>query len=248
VPYSWSSDPRRSSERHPVVRPAIAPPLQASPRLRGPVAGPGCGRCSHRSATDNRDLHPAARDVRTGRPAPLLVITLAARGSTLFGFVGLLLAIPVAAVAKACSCTTSRSTPTRSSPRRPGALPCAVGGMQGHSSEDGCDETADATDSPEEDDFVKSAEIRESFLAYFESKGCKRLPSSSLVPDDPRCCSRPPNGPVQARVPRCSRHGSPGDDVPEVRSHHDIDIIVRPVGTTASRDARQLQLRRLLQA
>lgn len=32
---------------------------------------------------------------------------------------------------------------------------------------------------------MKSAEIRESFLAFFESKGCKRLPSSSLVPDDP---------------------------------------------------------------
>lgn len=32
---------------------------------------------------------------------------------------------------------------------------------------------------------MKSAEIRESFLSYFESKGCKRLPSSSLIPDDP---------------------------------------------------------------
>ncbi|MHB8804849.1 MAG: alanine--tRNA ligase-related protein, partial [Coriobacteriia bacterium] len=32
---------------------------------------------------------------------------------------------------------------------------------------------------------MKSAEIRESFLSFFESKGCKRLPSSSLVPDDP---------------------------------------------------------------
>lgn len=32
---------------------------------------------------------------------------------------------------------------------------------------------------------MKSAEIRESFLTFFESKGCKRLPSSSLVPDDP---------------------------------------------------------------
>jgi len=32
---------------------------------------------------------------------------------------------------------------------------------------------------------VKSAEIRESFLSFFESKGSKRLPSSSLVPDDP---------------------------------------------------------------
>jgi alanyl-tRNA synthetase len=32
---------------------------------------------------------------------------------------------------------------------------------------------------------VKSAEIRESFLSFFESKGCKRQPSSSLIPDDP---------------------------------------------------------------
>ena len=32
---------------------------------------------------------------------------------------------------------------------------------------------------------MKSADIRESYLSFFESKGCKRLPSSSLVPDDP---------------------------------------------------------------
>ncbi len=32
---------------------------------------------------------------------------------------------------------------------------------------------------------MNSAEIRESFLSYFESKGCRRWPSSSLVPDDP---------------------------------------------------------------
>ena len=32
---------------------------------------------------------------------------------------------------------------------------------------------------------MKSAEIRESFLSFFESKGSKRLPSSSLIPDDP---------------------------------------------------------------
>jgi len=32
---------------------------------------------------------------------------------------------------------------------------------------------------------VKSAEIRESFLSFFESKGCRRQPSSSLIPDDP---------------------------------------------------------------
>ncbi|MRS13130.1 MAG: alanine--tRNA ligase [Actinobacteria bacterium] len=32
---------------------------------------------------------------------------------------------------------------------------------------------------------MKSADIRESYLSFFESKGAKRLPSSSLVPDDP---------------------------------------------------------------
>ena len=32
---------------------------------------------------------------------------------------------------------------------------------------------------------MNSAEIRESFLAFFESKGCRRQPSSSLIPDDP---------------------------------------------------------------
>ncbi len=32
---------------------------------------------------------------------------------------------------------------------------------------------------------MKSAEIRESFLTFFESKGCRRQPSSSLIPDDP---------------------------------------------------------------
>ncbi|TLM79751.1 MAG: alanine--tRNA ligase [Actinobacteria bacterium] len=32
---------------------------------------------------------------------------------------------------------------------------------------------------------MNSAEIRESFLKYFESKGCRRLPSSSLIPEDP---------------------------------------------------------------
>lgn len=32
---------------------------------------------------------------------------------------------------------------------------------------------------------MKVSEIRESFLSYFESKGCVRMPSSSLIPDDP---------------------------------------------------------------
>ncbi len=32
---------------------------------------------------------------------------------------------------------------------------------------------------------MKTAEIRDDFLSFFESKGCKRYPSSSLVPSDP---------------------------------------------------------------
>lgn len=32
---------------------------------------------------------------------------------------------------------------------------------------------------------MKTAEIRESYLSFFESKGCVRKPSSSLIPDDP---------------------------------------------------------------
>ncbi len=32
---------------------------------------------------------------------------------------------------------------------------------------------------------MKAAEIRERYLSFFESKGCHRLPSSSLIPDDP---------------------------------------------------------------
>lgn len=32
---------------------------------------------------------------------------------------------------------------------------------------------------------MKSAEIRESYLSFFESKGARRQPSSSLIPDDP---------------------------------------------------------------
>ena len=33
--------------------------------------------------------------------------------------------------------------------------------------------------------YMTSAEIREKYLSFFEAKGCKRLPSSSLIPDDP---------------------------------------------------------------
>ncbi|MDO5118305.1 MAG: alanine--tRNA ligase-related protein, partial [Eggerthellaceae bacterium] len=34
-------------------------------------------------------------------------------------------------------------------------------------------------------EYMTTAQIREKYLAYFEEKGCKRMPSSSLIPDDP---------------------------------------------------------------
>lgn len=33
--------------------------------------------------------------------------------------------------------------------------------------------------------YMTTAQIREAYLRYFEEKGCKRMPSSSLIPDDP---------------------------------------------------------------
>ncbi|MDO4841170.1 MAG: alanine--tRNA ligase [Phoenicibacter congonensis] len=33
--------------------------------------------------------------------------------------------------------------------------------------------------------YMTTAEIREAYLSFFEKKGCKRMPSSSLIPDDP---------------------------------------------------------------
>ncbi|MCL2339465.1 MAG: alanine--tRNA ligase-related protein, partial [Actinomycetia bacterium] len=32
---------------------------------------------------------------------------------------------------------------------------------------------------------MQSSELREKYLAFFEAKGCKRVSSSSLIPDDP---------------------------------------------------------------
>ncbi len=34
-------------------------------------------------------------------------------------------------------------------------------------------------------EYMTTAEIREKYLSFFEKKGCKRMPSSSLIPDDP---------------------------------------------------------------
>ena len=34
-------------------------------------------------------------------------------------------------------------------------------------------------------EYLSTADIREKYLRFFEAKGCKRMPSSSLIPDDP---------------------------------------------------------------
>ena len=34
-------------------------------------------------------------------------------------------------------------------------------------------------------EYLSTAEIREKYLSFFEAKGCKRMPSSSLIPTDP---------------------------------------------------------------
>ena len=34
-------------------------------------------------------------------------------------------------------------------------------------------------------EYMSTADIREKYLRFFEAKGCKRMPSSSLIPDDP---------------------------------------------------------------
>ncbi len=94
-------------------------------------------------------------------------------------------------------------------------------------------------------------ELREAFLDFFASKGCVRKPSDVLVPNDPTVLVHAGRDePVQARV-----HG-PGR--PEVQARHDLPEVHphrrhRERRQDAAphdvlRDARQLQLRRLLQA
>lgn len=41
---------------------------------------------------------------------------------------------------------------------------------------------------------MRTAEIREKFLSFFEGKGHLRLPSFSLIPEDDPSSSSPPRG------------------------------------------------------
>ncbi len=99
---------------------------------------------------------------------------------------------------------------------------------------------------------MKTDELREKYLAFFETKGCVRRPSDVLVPRwDPSVLFTPAGmnqfkdhflGKVQARL-------HPRHDLPEVPAHR-RHRKRRPHGLSPHvlRDAGQLQLRRLLQA
>ena len=99
---------------------------------------------------------------------------------------------------------------------------------------------------------MKTDELREKYLAFFESKGCVRRPSDVLVPRwDPSVLFTPAGmnqfkdhflGKLQARI-------HPGHDLPEMPAHR-RHRQRRPhrLSPHVLRDAGQLQLRRLFQA
>ena len=73
-------------------------------------------------------------------------------------------------------------------------------------------------------EYMTTAEIREKYLNFFEEKGCKRMPSSSLIPDDPVAAALTSAGMVQFKPyflhqkeldPRLHRHHYRA----EVRAH-----------------------------
>ncbi len=98
---------------------------------------------------------------------------------------------------------------------------------------------------------MKSDELREKYLAFFESKGCVRRPSDVLVPAGRPLRAVHPrrHEPVQGPLPGPVQAGlHPGDDLPEVpadRRHRQRGPHALPPHVL--RDAGQFQLRRLLQ-
>jgi hypothetical protein len=59
------------------------------------------------------------------------------------------------------------------------------------------------------------AEVRERFLSFFEGKGHARLPSSSLVPEDPTVLLTIAGGQQGLQCPRCVYGHGGGDDEEE---------------------------------
>ena len=99
---------------------------------------------------------------------------------------------------------------------------------------------------------MKTDELREKYLAFFETKGCVRRPErrarAPLGPLGAVHARR--HEPVQGPLPRpVQARVHPGDDLPEVPAHR-RHRQRRPDGLPPHvlRDAGQLQLRRLLQA
>lgn len=100
--------------------------------------------------------------------------------------------------------------------------------------------------------YMTTAEIREKYLNYFQEKGCKLVPSSSLIPDDPSLLLTSA-GMVQFKpyFLQQKQLEAPYIGTTSVQKcvrTNDIDII----GTTGRppellRDAWQLLLRRVLQ-
>ena len=99
---------------------------------------------------------------------------------------------------------------------------------------------------------MKTDELREKYLAFFETKGCVRRPSDVLVPRwDPSVLFTPGrHEPVQGPFPRPLQAGfHPGHDLPEMPPHgRHRQRRPHRLSPHVLRDAGQLQLRRLFQA
>ena len=97
---------------------------------------------------------------------------------------------------------------------------------------------------------MKTDELREAFLEFFESKGCVRRPSDVLVPNDPTVLFTPAgmNQFKREFMGLGDPELHPRGHLPEVHSHR-RHRQRRPdrVSRDVFRDAREFQLRRLLQ-